>query len=406
MTVRVAIDARLEDGRAGGVQQGVESLFDALAVSSGDEAASAVTLRGLDGWLRPHLAPDVEVHEVDAGARRNATRRLRSTRLGRVAIGVGRELYRALARPERSTGVFEATGADVVHFPTQHAELVDRPFVYQPWDLQHRWLPELFSRAERRRRDRMYGRYCRSAAAVVVATEFIRADVVEAYGLDPRRVVVIPPGAPRREASTGSAPLGERTYALYPAQAWAHKNHTGLLDALALLRDDGLDVALVCPGVSGEPLERLRAEAAARHLEGAVRWPGYVDDAALASLYAGARCLVFPSRFEGWGFPVVEAMVAEVPVLCSDAPCLDGAAAGAAVRVDVDDPVAIAEAWRRLWTDDALRADLVSCGRARVAELDAVVVGDAYRALYRRVAAGLPPDGPSSSAPRPAPEVV
>lgn len=406
MTVRVAIDARLEDGRAGGVQQGVESLFDALAVSDGDEALRAVTLRGLDGWLRPHLGPDVAVHEVDPGVRRDATRRLRSSRLGRAAIGVGRELHRALARPQRSSGLFESTGADVVHFPTQHAELVDRPFVYQPWDLQHRWLPELFSRAERRRRDHVYRRYCQGAAAVVVATEWIRTDVIDAYDLDPTRVVVIPPGAPRRAASTGATPLGERTYALYPAQAWAHKNHTGLLDALALLRDDGLDVTLVCPGVSGDHRERLRAEAAARHLDGAVHWPGYVDDDELASLYAGARCLVFPSRFEGWGFPVVEAMIAGVPVLCSDAPCLDGAAAGAAVRVDVDDPVAIAEGWRRLWTDDALRADLVACGRTRVDALDVVTVGESYRALYRRVAGGSPPNDASMSAPRPAPEVV
>ncbi len=155
-------------------------------------------------------------------------------------------------------------------------------------------------------------------------------------------------------------------FALYPAQVWEHKNHLRLLDAVALLRDRGVVVPVVCPGQPNPRLRQVRRHAAKVGVDGLVTFPGYLSDAQLAGLYERARCLVFPSLFEGFGFPVLEAFVAALPVACASATSLEELAGPAAVQFDGTVVEAIAEALREVWADDGRRAELVAHGpRAR-----------------------------------------
>ena len=96
---------------------------------------------------------------------------------------------------------------------------------------------------------------------------------------------------------------------------------------------------------------------------------GYVDDADLAGLYAGARAFVLPSHYEGFGLPCIEAMACGVPVVAADRGALPEACGGAAVLVDPDDPGAVAEAIARVATDDGLRERLRAAGLERAAGL-------------------------------------
>ncbi len=419
MTIRVAVDARVEFGRAGGVQQGIGALARALrALDAADERLTFVTLAGLDDWLRPDL-PDTATTWWTTPGRAHAVRvALRGHALGRRVLAAGAAAQRRRG-PSASTGCFESLGVDVVHFPTQRAELTTVPFVYQPWDLQHRHLPELFPVAERRRREVHYGAYCRGAAVVVVPTEHVRTDVVAAYDLDPGRVVVIPPWAPRgatvvtvapgttAPADDGTDPAGQGApgaglepgvpgtgpgpYVLFPAQAWPHKNHRRLIEAVALLRADGLAVDVVCPGATGDAVDALRRQADRLGVGAQLHFPGYVDDVSVARLYRGARALVFPSLFEGWGYPVVEAMEAGIPVACASGAHLDAAAGDAALRFDPLDPAAIAVAVRTVFLDEVQRAELARRGARHVAGFDWAAIGAAYRAVHRAAAERRPP---------------
>ncbi len=200
-----------------------------------------------------------------------------------------------------------------MHYPTQVGERTALPSIYQPWDLQHIHFPQYFSSDLLAFRDLVWRTCAEQATYVLVASQFVREDVVNAFGIDPSRVAVVPPGAPtalRESDFVARVPGVERPFALYPAQAWEHKNHVRLLESVALLDQRGLSVPLVCPGQPNDRLRAVRRRAAELGVESLVRFPGYVTDSELATLYRTARCLVFPSLFEGFGFPVLEAFVA------------------------------------------------------------------------------------------------
>ena len=195
----------------------------------------------------------------------------------------------------------------------------------------------------------------------------------------------MPPGPPLGATGRDSEASGP-PYALFPAETWAHKNHERLIDAVAVLRARGTVVRLVCPGQPNARDDVVREHARSRGVADLFELHGYVSDNALADLYAGARCLVFPSLFEGFGFPVLEAFAAGVPVACADATSLPELARGAAVLFDPTDVDAIADAIERVWTDEALRADLVAKARVRAERYSWDHLARSCRALYRAAA--------------------
>ena len=175
-------------------------------------------------------------------------------------------------------------------------------------------------------------------------------------------------------------------FALYPAQPWKHKNHLRLLDAIALLRDRGVEVRLVCPGPPNPNQSEVRRRVDELGLGSFVQFPGFVSDTQLAGLFQQARCLVFPSLFEGFGFPVLEAFTAGLAVTCSSTTSLPELTADAAVLFDPTDVEAMADAIERVWTDEGLRTQLIARGRERAAAYSWDHLARSCRALYRAAA--------------------
>jgi glycosyltransferase involved in cell wall biosynthesis len=401
----VGIHARLQGGFAGGIESAVIGLAHGLSQLDGDgEEFLFLTYPDDHEWLRPFVSGACRLLPGSPASDRREGLRDRLSRQPalRAVWHRVRPMFGAPAL-ERSDGTVERAGVDVVHFPHPLAFETELPFVYQPYDLQHLHHPEFFTSWVRRGREASYPTFARRASLVAVGASWVRDDLVERYGLDEARIAVVPL-APILEV-LGSRPDEERCAAvagrfrlpgrflLYPAQTWPHKNHLRLLEALAMLRDRGSDVALVCCGRQNESFPPVEREAHRLGLGDQVRFLGHVGLEELQCLYLLASGLIFPSLFEGVGMPVLEAFAAGLPVACSDVPSLRAYAGDAALLFDPSDAGQIAEAIERLLVDDVLGRALVARGRSRAALFSWVRTARIFRAHYRRIAGvGPSPD--------------
>jgi glycosyltransferase involved in cell wall biosynthesis len=192
-------------------------------------------------------------------------------------------------------------------------------------------------------------RAARDADALIAVSAAARDDICATLGLDPARFTVVPHGigeVPRAEPAP-EAPvrerlrLGDGRMVLCVAALRPHKNQELLIRALPHLPED---VVVVLAGRQEPYAERLRELAAQLGVESRLRFTGYVDDAELERLWAMAACAAFPTRAEGFGLPVLEAMARGVPVACSDIPVLREVGGDVPVYLDPADPSSAAAA--------------------------------------------------------------
>jgi glycosyltransferase involved in cell wall biosynthesis len=212
----------------------------------------------------------------------------------------------------------------------------------------------------------------RSADRVITLSEATRVDLVELLHLDPRRIDVVPPGlgAMRRVRPLAEADararfgLGQRPILLSLSAKRPHKNLARLIGALAAIPAERRPL-LVLPGYPTWHEPELRARADSLGLQEDVRFLGWLADDEVEGLWDIASGFVFPSLYEGFGLPVVEAMARGVPVACSNAPSLREAAGDAALLFDPTDEQAIAGAISALLGDADLRTRLRRLGLQR-----------------------------------------
>jgi glycosyltransferase involved in cell wall biosynthesis len=228
-------------------------------------------------------------------------------------------------------------GAGVAHFPfTIAVPRLDVPTVITLHDLQHLDLPQMFSRAERAFRTVFYNGSARRADRVIVISQFVRERAVERLGLDPAKIRVVPSGLDHAALRPG----GEREpFLFYPARNWPHKNHARLFEAFARIRRTRPELRLVLTG------------SAIPDTPDGVESRGHVPWTEVVGLMQRASALVFPSLYEGFGLPPLEAMACGCPVACSNAAALPETVGDAARLFDPRDPDAIVDA-----VDDVLAA--------------------------------------------------
>jgi glycosyltransferase involved in cell wall biosynthesis len=228
------------------------------------------------------------------------------------------------------------TTADVVHYPLSvpvPRPPRGKPFVQTLLDVQHHDLSSLFSRAEREYRRLTYDRPARRADAVITISEFSKRRIVEHLGVDPDRVHVAHLGVDMAELTPHRGP--RERFVLYPARGWPHKNHRKLVEAMHLVRERVPDMRLVLTGGGLDELDQLPEWVEKR---------GLVSREELLRLYRQAACLAFPSRYEGFGLPPLEAMASGCPVAAADAGSLPEICGDAATLFDPQDPSDIARA--------------------------------------------------------------
>ena len=226
---------------------------------------------------------------------------------------------------------------------------------------------------------------------------FVGDEVVEAFGADPARVRVVSPGIPelpsvteaeRADLLAGLLPPGTDRYCLAVGTAEPRKDLPGLVRSFGEVALRHGDVSLVLAGPPGWDEERLGSAIAASPARGRIVRTGWVEQPALAALLAGATLLAYPSLYEGFGFPPLQAMRAGVPVVATRAGSLPEVLGDAALMVEAGDHDGLVAALDACLADDSLRARLRGAGVAWSARFSWDRCGAGLEELYRDAAGG------------------
>lgn len=272
------------------------------------------------------------------------------------------------------------------------------PSIVTIFDLQPLVFPHYFSPAKRAYLRSRLPVAVRRAQLVLTISEASRRSIAETLGADPDRIVVVSPGyRPRPQAddrvggaavAVGSGPSEpdfDGPYFIYPAITYPHKNHLLLVQAFADVVAQRPDALLVLTGSQGQMEAAVATEAQRLGISHRVRRVGRIARSEVDSLIRNARALTFPSRFEGFGLPVLEAMAEGTPVVASAASALPEVVGDAGYLLSPDDPAEWSRAMVRLLDDDAERERLVQAGRARAATFTWDAAREKLVEAYRKV---------------------
>jgi glycosyltransferase involved in cell wall biosynthesis len=303
------------------------------------------------------------------------------------SYGLTSRFLRSLRRPieERrtrgATSLVSQLNGDVLFCPFTAPYFRDPsvPTVALVHDVQYRRYPGFFAPEDRQGRERDFRRAVAEADLLTCTSDFVRSTILEAApSLPPDRVVAIYPRLAHRLPAVSSTAravtlaqfgLTDGNFLLYPANFWRHKNHEMLLMAFAIHRAAHPDstLRLVCTGEHDDDYARFARATRRMALADWVVAPGYVPQETLSALFDGCAAVIFPSLYEGFGLPVLEAMAHDVPVICSAWTSLPEVAGDAALYFDPRSPTAIARAIERVTIDRTLASHLVQAGRAHLA---------------------------------------
>jgi glycosyltransferase involved in cell wall biosynthesis len=343
----IAVDADVLGRRRTGDETYAAALLRELAPIADRERLVAVT-------RRPELVPSgVEAFELPA-----------RSQITRMAFG----LPGALRRMRPALG----------HFNYVIPPGYEGPAVVTIHDLSFESDPGLMGLRDRFMFRTFVPRSVRRADRVLAVSERTKRDLVEHYGIAEDRIVVTPNGVDPIFRPNGTAP-NVSPYALFVGGIQPRKDPVTAIEALALF--DG-DLRLVLVGDEKRGGGDVRSAVRRLGLERRVELAGYVGHEGLASLYRGAACLVFPSRYEGFGLPVLEAMASGTPVVATTAGAVPEVAGEAAVLVEPGDPAALADGIRQVLAD---RERFVAAGLDRARQFSwaatARLTLDVYREL-------------------------
>lgn len=326
-----------------------------------------------------------------------------SAKVRRLLLRVQNRIRRALpfknwrAQPLQYGGhsVLKGLGAELLFCPFTDPTYYEPgiPAVATIYDLQYKTYPQFFSNADVHHRDQAFCRAVEKATLLAAISDYARDSAI-LHGAMPRaHIETVYIRLAERVKSKGSSEsllqwgLSPQGFLIYPANFWAHKNHEVLLTAMGLALRRGLpkSVKLVLTGAPGDRRDWLKEAAARMGLADAVIFPGYVSTPELGALIAQSLGVVFPSLYEGFGMPVIEAMAMGVPVACSNLTSLPEVAGDAAILFDPRVPDSLAAALVNLSCDMALRESLISRGieRAKLFS-DSSRMAREYMALFER----------------------
>jgi glycosyltransferase involved in cell wall biosynthesis len=273
--------------------------------------------------------------------------------------------------PNYAKEILPPENGPILYHATEH--LLPRlpcPTVLTVHDLIFERYPEHHTATNRAFLKQAMPTFVRAATHIIAVSEQTKRDLMELYGTPAEKITVVYEGI-----DAGFSPAGpdavervrgiyspERPYLLMVGTLEPRKNHLTAVRALARLKAAGRPHRLLIAGGQGWLFDEIRRQIDSLGLHDDVRFTGYVPDAELPALYSGAACLLLPSLYEGFGFPVLEAMACGTPVVCANVSSLPEIAGDAALLVPPMDDEALAAIVARVLADPELAAKLVRAG--------------------------------------------
>ena len=371
--MRIAIDAHSVGARLGGNETYAVNLIEALAeLDQKNQYTIYVTRqpavdRFADRW------PNFIVRLT-----------LPHTPLVRIPLILSRELRR---HP-----------VDVLHVQYTAPPFAPCPIVTTIHDLAFEHLPETFNRRSWMQLRLTVRSTARRAAQIITVSEYSQQDIIKTYGVPPEIVIVTPESAPpgftRVTAETELQKMRriygiEGDYILSLCSIQPRKNLVRLIEAYSLLRRshrEGKLPQLVLAGKRGWLDKETRRAAQRQDMSAGIRFTGYVADEHLNALYSAATCFVYPSYFEGFGLPILEAMKCGTPVIAGNRTSIPEVAGQAALLFDPFDVQSLVEALKRVLNDPQYRVMLSAKGLQRASEFSWQTTARLTLAAYEKAA--------------------
>lgn len=285
---------------------------------------------------------------------------------------------------------------DIIHVPFQvlRHTFHGAPVVVSIMDIQHEYFPEYFGKDELASRRSSYLESITSADHVIAISNFTKQTLVEKLNIDPHQITVVHlchDSSLYHDAivPTSELSLPER-YFFYPAATWKHKNHLRLIDAFSAYRKETKDHAakLVFSGVRKKGSDPIQKHIQKLGLEKKIIWLGHIDRALLPQVYKQALGLVYPSEFEGFGIPLLEAMAVGCPVAASNCSSIPEIAGDAAVYFDPTKVTEIVATMKVLGGNSAKRAKIITAGFKQAKLFSQEKMAAETYAVYEKVLRG------------------
>ena len=402
-TIAVDLTPVLPGGENGGVKVFVLELLRILAEIESETQFILLTHESAHEELSFLDRPNVRRVMAQKSFAANSSQEHPDTFLPRLyhdIIRTGRRLHKSLKKrvvlPGNSCSFLRGMGVDLLFCPIAVSAFWESgiPTVCTICDLQYKTYPEFFVDEDVLHRDKIFHEACRRATLLTAISNYSRDSAITHGNLDPARIRTIYLRMAYRINAEGDdndgvlerLGLASKRYLIYPANFWKHKNHEMLFTAFGIACCQGLakDIKLVCTGAPGERQTWLMSVAKTIKLGDRILFPGYLPNAELSKVMVNAIGMLFPSLYEGFGLPVVEAMAAGIPVACSNNRSLPEVASGAALLFDPGVPAQIAQAILSLVEDESLRTRLIDAGKLRAVEFsDSQQMAKEYWELFK-----------------------
>lgn len=318
--IHVAIDARLPDQGQGGVQQVIRSIAEGFRLAGHSDIQRSWIVFDGTNWWKGVLPPEDNLIYVKPP-------------YGILSIWIADRMPKLVSRSYPLLSKINSRRlpfdtqlnelkVDVVHLPFQDGFRTKVPYIYNPHDLQHEYLPENFTKAQIKHRNTFWKTLSRNAELVIAATPLVREDLIQFWKIYAERIRIIPiPPPTRRVLSSQVTEYSKLQYFLYPAVFWPHKNHAVLIRAMHNVVAKFPHTHLVLAGASGPEEKRVKRLVKTLRLRNNVHFAGHVPESQFGTLIEQSICIVLPSLFEARSLVVADAQNFGKPVLCSDLPC-------------------------------------------------------------------------------------
>lgn len=361
-------------GRNGGAQISTLELVGKLASAAPENRYILLTASWNEKLLSGYRARNVTLKRVitePAPEKSRPAPRPLKTLLGLFQRGC-RALATPIARQLRRKRLLSSLGADLLFCPFTAPTYSEKgiPVVCVVHDLQHLVYPQFFDSREKAYRKYVYEGVSRSADKVICHSEYVRGTVHGYLNISPDRTTVIPisihnrfPHVSPETVDSHLKELGirDKKYILYPANFWPHKNHRMLITAYSMFlhENPGAGIDMVFTGSPHYLHDELKKAVHDMGLGPRIHFTGYLSEEKLAAVWQRCDLMAFPSLYEGFGIPLLEAMAFNKPIICSNATSIPEICGNAGLYFDPRKPNEIVLCLKRILDDSNIRNSLL-----------------------------------------------